>query len=56
MQRKGRSTLGWDSGWWTMLYREESGPLAHGYDSRAEREWAKERERLEREREAAAEY
>ena len=28
MQRKGRKTLGWDSGWWTMLYREESGPLA----------------------------
>ena len=26
VQRKGRSTLGWDSGWWIMLYKRGVGP------------------------------
>ena len=29
MQRKGRNMLGWDSGWWTMLYKERSRALQH---------------------------
>ena len=64
MQRKGRNMLGWDSGWWTMLYKERSRALQHTATTQEQRgksdvrgregEWAKERGRRGEEGEAVA--